>query len=122
MKKFAIALVVLVSCLIAVAQNQPSSMVSAKIPFSFYVNNVQYPAGEYLFKSTDIAGNFVAISGSATRYHMTADQKTSERVKESKLVFVYERGKMYLHQVWVQGDDHVHDINHKAGLKELAVK
>ncbi len=122
MKRFAIALVVIASCLSAVAQEQASSIVSAKIPFSFYVNNVQYPAGDYLFKSTDIPGNFLAVSGSPKRYHMTADVRKPDRVKESKLVFVYDQGKMHLHQIWVQGDDHAHDILHSEKLKELAAK
>lgn len=122
MQKFAIALIVIASCLFAVAQDHATSMVSAKILFPFYVNNVEYPAGDYLFKSGDIPGSFLSVSGSPKRYHLTADVKDSKRVTESKLVFVYDQGKMYLHQIWVQGDDHVHDINHNSKIQELAGK
>ena len=98
---------------------QANSMVSAKIPFAFYVGDQVYPAGDYLFNSADLPGSFLCISGSPKRYHMTADVKKIDTVAESKLVFLHDGDKMVLHQVWIAGDNHVHDIRHNDNVTEL---
>lgn len=98
---------------------QSNSMVTAKIPFAFYVGDKLYPAGEYLFKSSDLPGSFLCITGSPKRYYMTGDIEKTNLLKESKLVFLRDGENMTLHQVWIAGDNHVHDIFHKKVVKEL---
>lgn len=112
--------VIFAVCLPVLAQN--NSMVSANIPYSFYVGTREFPAGEYVFKSTDTPGNLLCISTGAnsnTRYKMTADIRKTQLVKDSKLVFLNDDGKMVLHQVWIAGDNHVHDILHGTAVREL---
>ena len=121
MKAFiSLTLVVLVACLTAFAQT--SGLVSAKIPFPFYVGNTLYPAGEYLFNSTDVPGSFVRISGSPTRYHMFVSVQKTDIVTESKLVFLRDGDKNVLHQVQIAGDNHVHDISHNSKIEDYAGK
>ena len=121
MKSFiGLMLVVLVACLTAFAQT--NGMVSAKIPFPFYVGDTQYPAGEYLFNAMDVPGSFVRITGSPVRYHMFADVRKTDIVTESKLVFLRDGDKNVLHQVWIAGDNHVHDISHNSKIEDYVGK
>ena len=113
-----LALILLATCLPLAAQS--NSMVTAKIPFAFYVGDKFFPPGEYLFKSSDLPGSFLCISGSPKRYYMTGDVMKISKVEDSKLVFLRNGDKTVLHQVWIAGDNHVHDIFHKKQVKELS--
>ena len=113
----AIGAILLAACLPSLAQN--SSMVSADIPFPFYVGHLLYPAGHYTFNSVGEQGEILAINGSTARYHLMTTAKLTERIKDGKLVFCLENGKYYLHQVWVSGDMHWHDIQHQKDVPEV---
>jgi hypothetical protein len=117
--KWAMALILVLAATCLPLAAQTNSMVTANIPFAFYVGDKLYPAGEYLFNSADLPGSFLCISGSPKRYVMTGDVQRIDTVTESKLVFQRDGDKMVLHQVWVAGDNHVHDIFHKQTVHEL---
>ncbi len=112
-----LGLVLFVACWPALAQK---SMVSAQIPFPFYVGDAQYPAGEYFFEQTNSPDGVLFISGTKQKsYKTNTDVSRMNTVKESKLVFLNDGDKMVLHQVWIAGDNHVHDIRHSPKLSEL---
>ena len=117
--KWTIALILVLAATCLPFAAQTNSMATANIPFAFYVGDKLYPAGEYLFSSSDAPGDFVYVSGGRKGYHMTGDVKKMEPVSESKLLFVRDGDKMMLHQVCIAGDNHVHDIFHNKDVKEL---
>lgn len=107
------------------AFGQWTQQARVNVPFDFIVGSTVLPAGTYTlstrpgesgavlkFANTDtgvaaFAGN-IDISVKPHTYNQT-----------SSLVFVLDaQGRHVLHQVWIMGDSHGHDLKHEKGIAE----
>lgn len=120
MKRFLIVVAVFAFLLLALAPAvaEGPSTVKAKIDFTFWVGGQQFPPGEYIFKTTDSNKHFLTIinesENNKQQYALTQDLPQLGTAKSSKLVFRRDGDKYILHQIWAEGDTHVHDIAHAA--------
>ncbi len=120
-----VAGVALISAGLAFGQQwQPKS--KTYIPFDFVVGDRVLSAGNYSVNmqvghsSSQLM--FRNVETGAGAFANNADVgtiKPTSYVESSILVFVLEPdGRHVLHQVWLPGDSHGHDLVHKAGLAE----
>jgi hypothetical protein len=76
-----------------------------KVPFTFEVEGVQMPAGQYMVRQADIADpQVVEIRSEKTGQgdlFLTVDGYPAHSVKSPKLVFDREGGQEVLHAIWL---------------------
>ena len=83
------------------------------VPFAFSVNGVSYPAGEYKLRLNGPQDNvMIGSNDSWIAIHNTWSIGRDNTAGKSRLVFVEENGKHVLHQIWIAGQDHGHDLIH----------
>ena len=106
------------SVLPVVAQNVAGA-VKAKVAFDFFVNGTRFPAGEYTFQCSDNPQKLTVIGPNIQKTFIINDLPKIEASTESKVVFRRDGSKHILHQIWVQGEQHGHDVIHDATVAEL---
>lgn len=94
------------------------------VPFEFTVGQTALPAGTYIV-SMPLGSNSVIqlTSTTSSAYARTSNIDVSLPIgkfhnETSNLVFVRENGRTVLHQIWIVGQDHGHDLIHEKGLPE----
>ena len=109
-----VAVAVFIVFVMSPALAETTSTVKAKIDFAFWVGNQQFQPGEYIFKTTDSNKHFLTIIDEKTnkKFALTQDVPQLEPAKTDKLMFRREGQKYILHQIFVAGDSHGHDIGH----------
>ena len=115
MKKTVLILSVLLTLLLTVvpATAQSKTIVSANIPFEFYVDNLKFPAGTYYFETMrgGTAHNYLRIvsrSGVDSHFRMTAEMAKDNPIKEGSVRFELQNGRAYLQLVSAMGEAHAH--------------
>ena len=107
MKKLTITLItVTVLCLLvpfANAQLDESTIWTAKIPYSFHVENTQFPAGEYLFKWNSGRMQITAADGRAKALVITLPLQSKKTVEQSMLKFDTYGTEHFLSAIWFAG-------------------
>jgi hypothetical protein len=92
-----------------------TATVKAKIDFVFWVDGQEFQPGEYLFKTTDNNEHFLTIineNDKKKQYALTQDLPQLGYAGRDKLVFKREGNKYVLHQVFLEGNTHGHDVGH----------
>lgn len=95
-----------------------------EVPFEFVVGENALPAGTYVV-STPAGGNsqimFTNTENGKTAFASNIDISVKPHASDptSSLVFVQDaQGRHVLHQVWVTGQGHGHDLTHEKGIPE----
>lgn len=93
------------------------------VPNEFVVGTTVLPAGTYSVKTSSGTNNVILTNretgASAVAMYVDIYNKPDMNNEESNLVFVRdENGRQVLHQVWIVGDSHGHDLLHEKGLPE----
>ncbi len=104
---------------------QWQSVAKSYIGFDFMVGDTALPAGTY-YVSTQVGHDTSRlmlrnVETGAGVFANTSDLGLSRpnTVENSTLVFVQDAdGRYILHQVWLAGDSHGHDLLHEAGFAE----
>ena len=86
------------------------------VPFEFTVGDNVYPAGTYTVL-TDAQTHAVSLINKDTRSSsnsLTHDilLTSSGTADTTKLIFAFDGRRHVLHQVVIQGDNHIHDVIH----------
>ncbi len=123
------ALVAAIVCLaivsVPVLGQQATSLMQTQwktsVPFEFWIGDTLMPAGEYTILS-DPTKNLVIFRNESTghillRYARNIDVEKPTAKTELKFGMTGERH--VLHQLWMQGDMHGHDILHGYEVPEL---
>lgn len=109
---------------LAVAQHW-TQQVTVSVPFEFVVGTTVLPAGSYAV-STPVGESSSLLmftnketGAAAFATNIDLSLKAHDYNQTSSLVFVLDaQGRHVLHQVWVMGDSHGHDLVHKKGVAE----
>lgn len=96
------------------------------VAFEFVVGSTSLPAGDYFVSTPEgMSGSVIKLTNVETGDNVFASNinvslKKADRFNQSSnLVFVLDsQGRHVLHQVWIVGDDHGHDLIHQKGLPE----
>ncbi len=95
------------------------------VPFEFVVGTTVLPAGSYgVSTPVGISSSLLKFTNTETGASAFASNidlslKGHAYNQTSSLVFVLdEQGRHVLHQVWIMGDSHGHDLAHKKGIAE----
>ena len=121
-----ILLIVMLSLFLSVvpAFSQSSeTKCTAKIPFDFVVGSTVLPAGDYALRTARM--NCVVIQNKeagAAAFIFSRDillSPTGSPARKTKWVFAHDGNRHVLHQVMVEGDDHVIDLIHSTEIAEL---
>lgn len=96
-----------------------------EVPFEFAAGGSVLPPGTYVI-STRVGGstNTIMLTNKETRKSVMATNidvsaKTSSYSPNTNLVFMKdESGRTVLHQIWIFGHDHGHDLTHEKGVPE----
>lgn len=94
------------------------------VPFEFWVGTDPLPAGEYTILS-DPSNGLIVLRNTSTGHILlryTRNIEVKAPVEKSELKFMMNDGKHVLHQVWMQGDMHGHDILHGQEVREMEPK
>ncbi len=104
---------------------QWQSAASSYVGFEFIVGDTVLPAGTYSVSTQvghDVSRLMIRnIETGKGVFANTSDLSLSRPslIENSNFVFVRDGdGRYFLHQVWLSGDTHGHDLLHKAGLAE----
>jgi hypothetical protein len=97
---------------------------TVNVPHEFVVGTTVLPAGTYSVKTAAASSHLIMLvnndSGAtafATNINIHNNPNTYN--EDSHLVFVREEGgRQVLHQVWISGDAHGHNLVHEKGLPE----
>lgn len=107
----------------AFAQWQPRATVY--VPFEFVVGNTVLPAGSYtvMAQSGKITSQLMFrnkhTGAAAIAQNIDIGMPANTYVENSNLVFVLDAsGRHVLHEVWMAGDGHGHNLVHEAGIPE----
>ena len=109
----------------AIAQTQFIPALTAQVPFDFVVNHTSLPAGEYLVSANNDGHRLVIQNKAEPRYAIFVANNNillneSNIKNQGKMVFAVSNGEHVLHQVYLAGDNHTHDILHASDVAELA--
>ena len=105
---------------------QWAPVATVDVPFDFMVGNTELPAGAYTVlldaqthgvRLYNAEAKVSAVAASHDIYLIPSVVATS-----SKLVFAFNGQRRVLHQVMIQGDNHMHDLIHGAEVAELPGK
>lgn len=95
---------ILLSATLSAAQSTP--VAHASVPFRFWLDNQELPAGTYIISSiTETLLIFTNESNNATNHTYTVPVDRKLPVSESGLSFVLEDGKYVLAEVCVHGQE-----------------
>jgi hypothetical protein len=96
-----------------------------EVPFEFVAGNTLLPAGIYTV-STPAGGNNGSLmfgnknsAASVLATNIDVSAKSAGYNPTSSLVFVVDTsGRRVLHQAWIMGQGHGHDLIHEKGIPE----
>ena len=123
-----IILVTLLLTLLALPQAfaQFEQRATVEVPFEFAVDTTVLPAGTYAVRLNAQTHGVMLVNKdtqvSATALSHDIYLIPSGAATSSKLVFAFDGKRRVLHQVLVQGDDHMHDLLHGDEVTELKGK
>jgi hypothetical protein len=102
------------------SQTISADSMKISVPFEFSINGTTYPAGDYTLRLNAAQDN-VMIGSNDTwiSVHKTWNVPRDNSAGKSRLVFVEENGKHVLHQIWIAGQDHGHDLIHAKTDKDI---
>jgi hypothetical protein len=106
---FATALALLVTT----AASAQSVKVKANVPFSFIVNRVTLPAGEYLVESVDNQGRALRFGNRNSNAKDLVLANSCDAVKpatQTKLIFHRYGDRYFLKRIWVAGNSAGHEL------------
>ncbi len=111
----------LISAVPAISQTVYANTMKVNIPFDFVVNGVPYSAGEYTLRLNGPQDNvMLGSNGNWVGIHQTWNVGRTNEAGATRLVFTEENGKHILHQIWIAGQDHGHDLLHEPSAQDVA--
>ena len=119
----------IIACLLLVAvpasaQATPPGMQTqwrTSVPFEFWVGEARLPAGDYTVLS-DPATGLLVIRNDTTGHlvlRYTQNIQVKEPASKTEWTFLTVGDKHVLHQLWMMGDPHGHDVLHGQDVPEL---
>ncbi len=117
---FAIPMLLFLCYAPSMAQSASNQSVRVTVPFDFIVHDTTYPAGEYKIL-LNTGENSIRIGNADQWIAFSSVQSTGKGnlTGDTRLVFIRQDDKRYLHQVWLAGDLHGHDLLHKSMAQDL---
>ncbi len=103
---------------------QWTQQAKVSVGFEFVVGDTVLPAGTYWVSTATEANNLLRLvntetGASALASNIDIHNKPHSLNQNSNLVFVIDQsGRHVLHQVWITGDSHGHNLLHEKGLPE----
>lgn len=119
-----LAMVLMLAVGSAYAQLPSPGVVKANIPFSFTVDKMAFPAGEYTVRNSGTAG-VLLISGEDSSQRgliSTMGIEASKSSSQTKLIFNRYGDQYFLSQVWVRGEASGRELPRTRTEKELMAK
>jgi hypothetical protein len=109
--------------LMTTAASAQTVKLNVTVPFSFIVNRVTLPAGEYSVRSMDDHGTVLAIhnlNSKATNLVISNACMKLNSPSQSKLIFHRYGDRYFLSQIWTQGNNDGRELLPGAREKEVA--
>ena len=108
----------------AIAQTLFLPALTTNVPFDFVVNHTTLPAGEYLVSANNDGHRLVIQNKADPQYAIFVANNDivlnqSQIRDQGKMVFAVSNGQRVLHQIYLAGDNHTHDIMHASDVPEL---
>lgn len=103
---------------------QWTQQVKVTVPFEFVVGNTVLPAGDYWVSTSMRSSSVLMLTNTRTKAQaITSNINIGVNAggynESSSLVFVLDAGGRHvLHQIWIAGQSHGHNIVHEKGLPE----
>lgn len=103
---------------------QWTQQVKVTVPFEFVVGNTVLPAGDYWVSTSLRSSSVLMLTNTRTKAQaITSNINIGVNAggynESSSLVFVLDAGGRHvLHQIWIAGQSHGHNIVHEKGLPE----
>jgi hypothetical protein len=97
---------------------------TVKATHEFVVGSTVLPAGTYSVKTATESNNLIMLvnnetGASASAMNIDIYNKPNTYNENSRLVFVVDKsGRQVLHQIWIFGDNHGHDLVHQKDIPE----
>jgi hypothetical protein len=108
MKNLRSILAALAVLLMATAAQAQQTRVTATVPFNFIAGDRAYPAGDYLFSSSDAV--LMITNDGKSEVMLSQACESVERSADTKLVFQSMGGNYFLRQIWVAGNTHGREL------------
>ncbi len=103
------------------AAGQAQTQWRTTVPFEFMIGDTLMPAGDYTILSDPATG--LVIFRNANGGHLlaryTRNIPVPQAVEKTELKFMMNGDKHVLHQLWMQGDMHGHDILHGETVPDM---
>lgn len=105
----------------AVAQKWDTVAV-AEVPFDFVVGDQTLPAGNYVVRTYNqhimmIQNVNTNQSAMINNNNILLNPRAAH--ESTRFIFALNNGQQVLHQICITGDNHIHDVIHRADIVEL---
>ena len=123
MKRNVMLFAAALTLLMTTAASAQSVSVKANVPFSFIVNRVTLPAGEYLVESVDNQGKALRFgnrNSNAKDLVIANSCDAGKAATQTKLIFHRYGDRYFLSQVWIEGMNAGHELPANPREKEVA--
>ena len=109
----------------AIAQTLDIPALTCNVPFQFVVNHTTFPVGEYVVSTNTDGHRLILQNNTEPKYVILVATENiilnqSEIQNQGRMIFALNNGQHVLHQVYLAGDNHTHDIVHGSDVIELA--
>ena len=103
------------------AAGQAQTQWRTTVPFEFMIGDTLMPAGDYTILSDPATGLviFRNDNGGHLLARYTRNIPVRQAVEKTELKFMMSGGKHVLHQLWMQGDMHGHDVLHGEAVPDM---
>lgn len=108
MKNLRSILAALAVLLMATAAHAQQTRVTATVPFNFVAGDRAYPAGDYLFSTSDAV--LKITNDQKSEMMLSQACESVEPSADTKLVFQSMGGNYFLRQIWVAGNAHGREL------------
>ena len=121
---FLLAVLCLLFAESAFAGNSWTTVSTTYVPFDFVVNGQTLPAGNYAVRTHDTGRRLLIQNIDNPEYATILANNDvwlspSARPERGNLIFSLNNGQHVLHQIYIAGNNHTHDIVHGNEVAEL---
>lgn len=125
--KVAVAGVLFVLLFLTPAFAQWRSDTKAQVPFEFTIGETALPAGNYVVQTNGTGPSWLRILNVDTQQSAIVFERDillrtgNGMANKTQLIFMADADRYVLHQVVIEGDNHIHDLVHGTQVAELIV-
>jgi len=102
------------------AQAWSQQVVNADISFEFFVNGTLMPPDHYRISFDQMRGTMeLQNSREQVTVLYRREDLQNRQVGNVELIFRKDGDRTVLHQVWIPGDTHVHDVVHSSSIPNV---